>query len=67
MCARDLSSRIYGLSAGSEEKRGGKNDFRVLDGRTEVLVTEDHAGWVCVCVCVCVEGESGVGFCSCKA
>ena len=59
------------LSIGSEEKSRGKNDFKVLDGRIEALVTEDCAG-LCVCVCVCVcerererereRGESVVGF-----
>ena len=51
------------LSIGSEEKSRGKNDFKVLDGRIEALVTEDCAGLcVYVCVCVCERGESGVGF-----
>ena len=49
------------LSIGSEEESRGKNDFKVLDGRIEVLVTEDCVG-SCVCVCVCVRGESGIGF-----
>lgn len=49
------------LSIGSEEKSRGKNDFKVLDGRIEALVTEDCAG-SCVCVCVCVRGEPGVAF-----
>ena len=49
------------LSIGSEEKSRGKNDFKVLDGRIEALVTEDCAGSG-VCVCVCVRGEPGVAF-----
>ena len=55
------STAFVVLSIGSEEKSRGKNDFKVLDGRIEALVTEDCAG-SCVCVCVCVRGEPGVAF-----
>lgn len=55
------------LSVGSGEKRGGKNDFKVLDGSIEVLITENCArSCVCVSVCVRVGDKSGVGFCSCR-
>ena len=59
--------RICCLSVGSEEKRGGKNDFKVLDGSIEVLITENCArSCVCVSVCVRIGDKSGVGFCSCR-
>lgn len=55
------------MSVGSGEKRGGKNDFKVLDGSIEVLITENCArSCVCVSVCVRVGDKSGVGFCSCR-